>query len=410
MSLPPGRIYGLLGPNGSGKTTLIRLLAGLASATSGKARVLGVDMPSRQAPGQDRLHDPGRRHLPRTLGLGEPDLLRRPLRPDGQGRRCTTPWNWWSWTRRRGTPAQDLSGGMRRRLSMACALAHHPSVIFLDEPTVGVDPALRVQFWDHFHRLAADGATLLVSSHVMDEADRCDELLFIRDGHVLAQGAPERAAEAGRHRQTSKPRSCNSPESIATDGGRPMNPLRVAAVFRRIVAQFRRDPRSLALLFVAPAGDHRPAGLGSEQPGLGHRPNRRGGRVAQPRRRACGRQAGIRPRRPAGHLDRPIRDRRRRRPAGSEGQRTRPGRDPAVRFQPPEPQDRDPDARAQRRRRGFGHTERPEGPAGSRWPTPPAPRCPRSNGRPSTARPTPPSSTRSRRWWSVSSPTSSSSS
>jgi ABC-2 type transport system ATP-binding protein len=91
---------------------------------------------------------------------------------------------------RTGTPAQNLSGGMRRRLSMACALAHHPAVIFLDEPTVGVDPALRVQFWDHFHRLAADGATLLVSSHVMDEADRCDELLFIRDGHVLAQGTP----------------------------------------------------------------------------------------------------------------------------------------------------------------------------------------------------------------------------
>jgi ABC-2 type transport system ATP-binding protein len=89
---------------------------------------------------------------------------------------------------RTGTPAQNLSGGMRRRLSMACALAHHPQVVFLDEPTVGVDPALRVQFWEHFHRLAADGATLLVSSHVMDEADRCDELLFIRDGRVLARG------------------------------------------------------------------------------------------------------------------------------------------------------------------------------------------------------------------------------
>jgi ABC-2 type transport system ATP-binding protein len=86
------------------------------------------------------------------------------------------------------SPAQDLSGGMRRRLSMACALVHHPRVIFLDEPTVGVDPALRVQFWQHFRRLAADGATLLVSSHVMDEADRCDELLFIRSGRVLAQG------------------------------------------------------------------------------------------------------------------------------------------------------------------------------------------------------------------------------
>jgi ABC-2 type transport system ATP-binding protein len=91
---------------------------------------------------------------------------------------------------RLGTPALQLSGGMRRRLSMACALVHHPDVIFLDEPTVGVDPALRVTFWEHFHRLSADGATLLVSSHVMDEADRCDELLFIRDGRVLATGTP----------------------------------------------------------------------------------------------------------------------------------------------------------------------------------------------------------------------------
>jgi ABC-2 type transport system ATP-binding protein len=187
MSLPPGRIYGLLGPNGSGKTTLIRLLTGLASATAGTVKVLGVKMPSRtnlERVGYMTQSDgiypelsvwenitffaalygqTDKADLHRTLELVELDV-------------------------RAGTPAQDLSGGMRRRLSMACALAHHPAVLFLDEPTVGVDPALRIQFWDHFHRLAADGATLLVSSHVMDEADRCDELLFIRDGHVLAQG------------------------------------------------------------------------------------------------------------------------------------------------------------------------------------------------------------------------------
>jgi ABC-2 type transport system ATP-binding protein len=189
MALPPGRIYGLLGPTGSGKTTLIRLLTGLASATSGKAKVLGVAMPSRvnlarigymtQSDGiypelsvWENLSffaalygQTDRADLHRTLELVELDT-------------------------RAGTPAMQLSGGMRRRLSMACALAHHPAVIFLDEPTVGVDPALRVQFWGHFHRLAAAGATLVVSSHVLDEADRCDELLFIRDGHVLAQGAP----------------------------------------------------------------------------------------------------------------------------------------------------------------------------------------------------------------------------
>jgi ABC-2 type transport system ATP-binding protein len=189
LSLPAGRIYGMLGPNGSGKTTLIRLLTGLTSATSGEARVLGVEMPSRtnlarigymtQADGiypelsvWENLSffaalygQRDRAEIVRTLELVELD-------------------------RRLGTPALQLSGGMRRRLSLACALAHRPTVIFLDEPTVGVDPALRVQFWDHFHRLASDGATLLVSSHVMDEADRCDELLFMRDGRVLAQGTP----------------------------------------------------------------------------------------------------------------------------------------------------------------------------------------------------------------------------
>jgi ABC-2 type transport system ATP-binding protein len=197
LSLPAGRIYGLLGPNGSGKTTLIRLLTGLASATGGKARVLGVEMPSRtnlarigymtQADGiypelsvwenvsffAALYGQRNRAELIRALELVELDG-------------------------RLGTPAYQLSGGMRRRLSMACALAHRPTVIFLDEPTVGVDPAVRVEFWSHFHQLAAGGATLVVSSHVMDEADRCDELLFMRGGHVLAQGAPnELRARAG---------------------------------------------------------------------------------------------------------------------------------------------------------------------------------------------------------------------
>ena len=99
---------------------------------------------------------------------------------------------------RKGTPALQLSGGMRRRLSLACTLVHEPKVLFLDEPTVGVDPALRVQFWTHFRRLAADGTTILVASHVMDEADRCDELVFVRDGKVIGRGTgAELRARAG---------------------------------------------------------------------------------------------------------------------------------------------------------------------------------------------------------------------
>jgi len=83
----------------------------------------------------------------------------------------------------------ELSGGQRRRLSLACALVHSPQVLFLDEPTVGVDPLLRLQFWAHFKALADRGVTILVSSHVMDEADRCDELLFIRSGRIIARGS-----------------------------------------------------------------------------------------------------------------------------------------------------------------------------------------------------------------------------
>jgi ABC-2 type transport system ATP-binding protein len=82
-----------------------------------------------------------------------------------------------------------LSGGQRRRLSLACALIHRPPVLFLDEPTVGVDPLLRVQFWSHFRALADAGTTIVVSSHVMDEADRCDELLFVRSGRITARGS-----------------------------------------------------------------------------------------------------------------------------------------------------------------------------------------------------------------------------
>jgi ABC-2 type transport system ATP-binding protein len=99
---------------------------------------------------------------------------------------------------RTDTVAGTLSGGQRRRLSLACALVHRPPTLFLDEPTVGVDPVLRVEFWEHFRTLADGGATIIVSSHVMDEADRCDELLFVRSGRVIARGSGrEVRAQAG---------------------------------------------------------------------------------------------------------------------------------------------------------------------------------------------------------------------
>jgi ABC-2 type transport system ATP-binding protein len=188
LSLPAGRIYGLLGPNGSGKTTLIRLLSGLARPTSGSAHVLGVEMPSRpnlanigymtQADGiyGDLSVWENVRFFAALFGVHDDAPLRDVLEVVDLHDR-------------RDTPVYELSGGMRRRLSLACALVHRPRILFLDEPTVGVDPALRVQFWGYFRQLAANGTTLLIASHVMDEADRCDELVLILHGRLLAQGS-----------------------------------------------------------------------------------------------------------------------------------------------------------------------------------------------------------------------------
>jgi ABC-2 type transport system ATP-binding protein len=194
LELPPGRIYGLLGPNGSGKTTLIRLLAGLARPTSGHARVLGVEMPSRgnlerigymtQADGvyMELSVWENVRFFAALFGVRDEAALGGVL-------------DVVDLADRRDTPAFELSGGMRRRLSLACALVHHPAVLFLDEPTVGIDPALRVQFWGYFRDLAAAGTTLLVASHVMDEAERCDELLLILRGRLLARGSASEVRE-----------------------------------------------------------------------------------------------------------------------------------------------------------------------------------------------------------------------
>jgi ABC-2 type transport system ATP-binding protein len=187
FDLPAGRIYGLLGPNGSGKTTLIRLLTGMARPTAGHAEVLGVTMPSRAILARigymtqsDGIY-PGltvgenARFFAAVYGVREAGHVDDALAVVELADRVDA-------------VAGTLSGGQRRRLSLACALVHRPPVLFLDEPTVGIDPLLRVEFWAHFRSLAAGGTTIVLSSHVMDEADRCDELLFVRSGRVIARG------------------------------------------------------------------------------------------------------------------------------------------------------------------------------------------------------------------------------
>jgi ABC-2 type transport system ATP-binding protein len=197
LELAPGRIYGILGPNGSGKTTLIRLLMGLARPTSGRAEVLGVPMPSRSMLARigymtqaDGVYpalsvEENARFFAATYGVRDAAAVGDALRLVELADRASS-------------LTSTLSGGQRRRLSLACALVHRPPVLFLDEPTVGVDPLLRVQFWGHFRALADAGCTILVSSHVMDEADRCDELLFVRSGRVIARGTGHELRERAR--------------------------------------------------------------------------------------------------------------------------------------------------------------------------------------------------------------------
>jgi len=197
FELGAGRIYGLLGPNGSGKTTLIRLLTGLGHADAGTAEVLGVRMPSRVTLGRIGYMTQSDGVYP-ALTVAENVRFFGAVygRPDAAASFAAL--EVVDLADRANTITANLSGGQRRRLSLACALVHEPAVLFLDEPTVGVDPLLRVEFWAHFRRLADAGTTIVVSSHVMYEADRCDDLLFILAGRVIARGSgDELRAEAG---------------------------------------------------------------------------------------------------------------------------------------------------------------------------------------------------------------------
>jgi ABC-2 type transport system ATP-binding protein len=189
LELAAGRLTGLLGPSGSGKTTLMRAIVGVQIVAAGDVRVLGLAAGSpplrrrvgyvTQAPSvyADLTVRENLRYFANVLDAPD-DAVDGAIRTVDLGEH-------------EGRVVRTLSGGERSRVSLATALLGRPEVLVLDEPTVGLDPVLRRDLWATFHRLAQEGTTLLVSSHVMDEAHRCEDLVLMRDGAIVFVGTPD---------------------------------------------------------------------------------------------------------------------------------------------------------------------------------------------------------------------------
>ena len=189
LEIPVGSVTGLLGPSGSGKTTLLRAIVGVQRIESGRVLVLGE-------PAGTPLQRRRVAYVTQAPSVYADLTVRENLRYFAQivgveGLRIGEVVDAVGLTRHLGTRVGSLSGGERSRTSLAVALLGNPMLLVLDEPTVGLDPVLRRDLWGMFHGLADDGATLLVSSHVMDEAERCDHLVFMREGQIIASASPE---------------------------------------------------------------------------------------------------------------------------------------------------------------------------------------------------------------------------
>jgi len=193
LDIPSGRIYGFLGPNGSGKSTTLRMLCGMLLPTDGSAEVFGLSVVNEAEAIRRRLG-----YMPQKFSLWEDLTVDENLQfiadlygltGDVAGRisRQRDTYNLQALRKQR---AGTMSGGQKQRLALACATLHSPELLLLDEPTSAVDPQSRRDFWDRLFKLADEGATILVSTHYMDEAERCHGLAILAEGRLVAEGTP----------------------------------------------------------------------------------------------------------------------------------------------------------------------------------------------------------------------------
>jgi len=204
LQVEGGQIFGFLGPNGAGKTTTIKMLCGLLPPSSGRAQVAGFDIVGEHA--QIKRHVG---YMAQTFSL-YPDLTVEEnfrffagvygVYGAAAARRMDQLFGEIELDELRRVQAGRLSGGMKQRLALACALVHRPGLVFLDEPTSGVDPAQRQRLWDFLYALCEGGTSLFVTTHYLDEAERCHAVGFMLDGRLIARGAPAPMREALRDR------------------------------------------------------------------------------------------------------------------------------------------------------------------------------------------------------------------
>lgn len=195
VTIPPGVVVGFLGPNGAGKTTFLRLLSGLLRPDGGTGKVLGLEIASQSSQIRHKLGYMSQRlslyreltaqenltFYGRVYGVSGADL-EHAKRHLGHRLQIDAYWH---------ARIEDLPGGIRQRVAFACAAVHAPPLLLLDEPTSGMDPLVRLRFWEALYELAGEGTTLLVSTHFMDDAEHCDYLLLMNEGLVVAAGSPE---------------------------------------------------------------------------------------------------------------------------------------------------------------------------------------------------------------------------
>jgi ABC-2 type transport system ATP-binding protein len=195
LSVPRGQIFGFLGPNGAGKSTTIRMLCGILAPTSGRGSVAGFDIVTQSERIKENIG-----YMSQRFSLYEDLTVEENIAFYGGIYRIPSPrlkeraaWviRMAGLTERRHSRAGELSGGWRQRLALGCAILHEPSIIFLDEPTSGVDPLSRRTFWELIHSMAAGGVTVFVTTHYMDEAEYCDRLALIYHGELVAVGTPQ---------------------------------------------------------------------------------------------------------------------------------------------------------------------------------------------------------------------------